>query len=149
MAVIVLLVVWLIILEIRISRMLLGRGAKDLEGTMHWVRDTLNEFLKFRDESMDYWKNVEARLKRSIQSVETIRFNPFKGTGDGGNQSFSTSFLNEKGDGVIISSLHTRDRVSVFSKPVKRFDSEFEMTEEEKAVVGKAKGAVSGPQERQ
>ncbi|OHA89123.1 MAG: hypothetical protein A2653_02825 [Candidatus Zambryskibacteria bacterium RIFCSPHIGHO2_01_FULL_43_25] len=148
MAIIILLVIWLIVLEIRLNRLLLGKDARSLENTITWVRDTLSEMLKFRDESVGYWRNVEARLKRSVQSIETVRFNPFKGTGDGGNQSFSTAFLNEKGDGVVISSLHSRDRVSVFSKPVKKFGSEFEMTQEEKGVIEQAKESVSIPQDK-
>jgi hypothetical protein len=93
----------------------------------------------FQKDSIEYFKNVEARLNRSIQAVETIRFNPFKGTGEGGNQSFSTAFVNKNGSGVVISSLYSRDRVSIFSKPLEKFESQFELTEEEKDVVVSAK----------
>ena len=86
-----------------------------------------------------YLKDVEERLKRSIQSVHTIRFNPFAGTGEGGNQSFATVFLNENGDGTIMSSLFTRDRVSVFSKGLKKFVSEHGMSDEEKEALIQAK----------
>jgi hypothetical protein len=68
-----------------------------------------------------------------------LRFNPFKGTGDGGNQSFSTAFVSEKGDGAIISSLYSRDRVSIFCKPLASFESSFELTDEEKEVLEAAK----------
>ena len=90
----------------------------------------------------EHLNDIEKRLKRSMQSVETIRFNPFKGTGDGGNQSFSTSFLNENGDGVVISSLYSRDRISLFSKPLSKFESNFELTGEEKGVIKEAKGKL-------
>jgi hypothetical protein len=86
-----------------------------------------------------YLKSVEERLKRSIQSVHTIRFNPFAGTGEGGNQSFATVFLNENGDGAVMSSLFTRDRVSVFSKSLKNFISEHGMSDEEKEALIQAK----------
>jgi hypothetical protein len=65
----------------------------------------------------EYLTTVEKRLKKSIQGVETVRFNPFKGTGAGGNQSFSTAFVNEKGDGVVLTSMYARDRISMFAKP--------------------------------
>ena len=78
-------------------------------------------------------------MKRSLQSVETVRFNPFKGSGEGGNQSFSTSFVSENGDGVVISSLYSRDRISVFSKPLSKFQSSFELTDEEKKVIEDSK----------
>ena len=85
---------------------------------------------------------MENRLQRSIQAVETIRFNPFKGTGEGGNQSFATSFLSENGDGVVISSMYSRDRVSVFSKPLAKFVSSFELMEEEKEVIANSKNQL-------
>jgi len=78
---------------------------------------------------------IEKRLRKSVQSVHTVRFNPFKGTGGGGNQSFATSFLNEEGDGVVLSSIYSRDRVSIFAKPVKKHSSEYELSEEEKEAV--------------
>jgi hypothetical protein len=77
-----------------------------------------------------------------VQAVETIRFNPFKGIGEGGSQSFSTSFLSESGKGVVISSLYSRDRVSVFSKPLDKFESTFELTPEEKDVILNSKNSL-------
>jgi hypothetical protein len=97
----------------------------------------------FQKESLAYFEEIEDRLSRSIQAVKTVRFNPFKGTGEGGNQSFSTAFINENGDGVVISSLYSRDRVSIFSKPIAEFQSEFELTEEERGVVDEAKTHIS------
>jgi hypothetical protein len=43
----------------------------------------------------------------------------------------------------VISSLYSRDRVSVFSKPLKKFESNFELTEEEKEVIGTSKTNLS------
>jgi hypothetical protein len=136
---VLILALWIFRLEMRMKNLSSGKDGKSLEDSIILIRKGLEELNHFRDESIEYLKLIEVRLKRSIQSVETIRFNPFKGTGDGGNQSFSTTLLNEKGDGVVISSLHARDHVSIFSKPIKKFQSEFEMTQEEKKVVGKAR----------
>jgi hypothetical protein len=121
----------------------MGKGGKSLEDLIVSLKKNIHELEHFRDESIEYFKLIEMRLKRSIQAVETIRFNPFKGTGSGGNQSFSTALLNEKGDGVVISSLHSRDHVSIFSKPVKKFSSDFETTTEEKNVIRDAKDNLS------
>lgn len=136
---IIVLIVWIIRLEIRLRNLLLGKDGKSLEDTIKTILGDIKDYENFKRESIQYWKNIENRLKRSIQAVETIRFNPFKGTGSGGNQSFSTTLLNEKGDGVVISSLYSREHISVFSKPIKKFSSEFEMTAEEKEVIKQAK----------
>jgi hypothetical protein len=82
-------------------------------------------------------------LSRSIQGVETIRFNAFKGTGEGGNQSFAIALLSEEGDGTVVSSLYARDRMSVFAKPVTGFTSKYEMTEEEKSVIAQVSKNVA------
>jgi len=136
---VVILTIWIIRIEVRLSKMLRGKNAKDLEDTIKTFGEEIKDLEKFKEDSIGYFKLIEMRLKRSAQAVETIRFNPFKGTGSGGNQSFATVILNERGDGVIITSLYSRDRVSVFSKPIKKFSSDFELTNEEKQVLQTAK----------
>ena len=80
---------------------------------------------------------INSKLKKSIRGVETIRFNPFPDQGS--NQSFAIGILNEENDGVVISSLYSRDRMSVFAKPVKNGKSEYELSSEEKEALVKAK----------
>lgn len=136
---VVILTIWIIRIEVRLSKILRGKDAKSLEDTIRIFGEEIKDLEKFREDSIGYMKLIELRLKRSAQAVETIRFNPFKGTGSGGNQSFATAILNEKGEGVILTSLYSRDRVSVFSKPIKKFSSEFELTDEERQVLETAK----------
>lgn len=143
LAVILLFVAMLIRLEIKIKNLLGGTNAKNVEEGMNIIRSEIKAMQDFSEKASAHFLNIEKRLRKSIQSVETVRFNPFKGTGAGGNQSFSTSFVNEHGDGVVVSSLHSRERISVFSKPLKNFSSEYEMSDEEKEVVAKAKAEVS------
>jgi len=123
----------------KMRRFLIGINADHIGGSLDYVRDELKDLKSFKIELEAYLKQVEKRLRKSIQSVHTVRFNPFKGTGGGGNQSFATAFINEEGDGVIVSSLYSREHVSVFSKPVKGHDSEFELSEEEREALVKAK----------
>ncbi|MDO8604177.1 MAG: DUF4446 family protein [bacterium] len=132
------LLVWLFILDRRMKKLLAGKDAQSLEGTIVALGNDIRALEKFQSDTTSYLTNAEERIKRSIQGVETIRFNAFKGNGEGGNQSFAIALLSENGDGTVISSLYARDRVSVFAKPVKNFTSEFEMTEEEKNAVKNA-----------
>jgi len=135
--------VWLVLTTQKINRLLGGTNAQNLEEAGALIRKEIEELKKFRIESEKYFKHVEHRLRRSVQSVETIRFNPFKGTGDGGNQSFSTAFMDERGSGAVISTLYSRERVSVFGKPIQKFASDFELTEEEKEVIESAQKKLS------
>ncbi|NQV93461.1 DUF4446 family protein [Candidatus Kaiserbacteria bacterium] len=138
----IILLVWNVRLEIKLRRLLSGKNAKSLEDTIVHIKEGHDEFNMFRKEVERYLELVEKRLVRSVQGIETIRFNPFKGTGAGGNQSFSTAFLNESGSGVVISTLYARDRMSFFSKPVINFSSPHELTDEEKETIKKAQSSM-------
>jgi len=142
-AVVVLLIIWIVRLEIRLSRLLIGKNAKTLEDSFVAITQDIKELRQFTKEMERYLGHVETRLKRSIQGVEAVRFNPFKGTGSGGNQSFSASFVNEKGDGIVLTSMYARDRISMFAKPLKAFKSEFELSDEEKESIDKSKDSLA------
>ncbi|MEX0652046.1 MAG: DUF4446 family protein [Candidatus Paceibacterota bacterium] len=133
---------WNIRLEIKVRRLLSGKNAQSLEDTIIHIHEGHDTLFAFKKDVERYLEQAEKRLNRSIQGVETIRFNPFKGIGAGGNQSFSTAFLNEAGNGVIISTLYARDRMSFFSKPVVNFASSHELTEEERETIVKAKASM-------
>ena len=141
-ALIVILIGWIVRLEMKMSKLLKGSSGKSLESSIFGALNNLEKLNNFQKEAINHFVNVEKRLNRSIQAVNTIRFNPFKGEGVGGGQSFSTSFTSENGDGVVLSSLYSRDRVSVFSKPLDKFESKFELTEEEKEVVKNSKQSL-------
>jgi len=141
------LLIWNIRIEIKFRRFLKGKDANNLEDLIVHIREGHDDLYSFRKEVEQYLKHVEVRLAQSVQGVETIRFNPFKGTGGGGNQSFSTVFLNERGNGVVISTLYARDRMSFFSKPIVRFSSTHELTDEEKEVIVKARSSMKVPKE--
>ena len=135
----IILLVLLILINRKLKRFLVGVDAQHIGDSLVNVSSDVRELQEFRVELETYLTEVERRLKKSIQSVHTVRFNPFKGTGGGGNQSFATAFINEEGDGVVVSSLYSRDHVSVFSKPVKKHGSEYELSDEEREVLEGAK----------
>ncbi|HEY4478733.1 MAG TPA: DUF4446 family protein [Candidatus Paceibacterota bacterium] len=122
----------------RLNKFLLGNKAENLDESISIINKSIKDLESFRGELEEYLAGVEKRLRRSTQSVHTVRFNPFQGVGNGGNQSFATAFINENGDGVIISSLYSREHVSIFSKPIKKGGSEYELSEEEKKAIKEA-----------
>jgi hypothetical protein len=138
-AILIFLCLWIMQLERKIRNFTRGKNGKSLEESMIMLKNGQDDLINFKKDMENYLIEVEKRLRRSTQSIETIRFNPFKGSGTGGNQSFATAFLDENGDGLIISSLYARERVSIFSKQIKKFKSEVELSEEEKKVIENAK----------
>lgn len=118
-------------------------GTENLGASLIDTKNNIGDLKKFEKEITEYLKDIEKRVSRSVQSVETVRFTPFGGGSAGGNQSFSTSFVNEAGDGIVVSGLYySRDRVSIFTKPIKGFVSEFDLTDEEKEALERGKMAL-------
>jgi hypothetical protein len=135
--VICILLVWIGLLEHRLGKVFSGGKAKDLEGVMGEISKQMKNLKETQEAINEHLVTVDNRLDKSIRRVETIRFNPFEDAGS--NQSFALSFLNDEGDGVIMSSLYARDRMSIFAKPIKAGTSEFELSVEEKEVLKKSK----------
>lgn len=129
---------FLIYLNSRLGRLLKGKNTHSIEDSLVTLAKQISELEEFRSDSEKYLTTVERRLRNAVQAVETVRFNPFKGTGAGGNQSFATAFLNENGDGLVVSSLYASDRMSIFAKPVDKMKASFDLTEEEFEVLEKA-----------
>jgi hypothetical protein len=130
-------IVWIVVTEKRLKRFFLGKKAKDLEDTIITLQSEIGKLNKAKDNIEKEISFINAKLKKSIRGLETIRFNPFPDQGS--NQSFAIGMLNEEGDGLVISSLYSRERMSIFAKPVKNGESEYELSTEEKEALKKAK----------
>jgi len=142
--VIIILFSWVIWLQNKLGKLLVGKS-KCLDDSFAILTKEITELKKFQSSAEGTFKDHNDRLKKAVTGVETIRFNPFKGDGSGGNQSFATAFLNEEKNGVIISSMYGRERMSIFSKPVKNLISEYELTGEEKEALNLAQKRILVP----
>ena len=130
-------IIWVIKTEKRLKRFFLGKKAKDLEDTILGLQEEVAKLKNRKDIIESEMVEINKKLRKSIRGLETIRFNPFPDQGS--NQSFAIGMLNEDGDGVVLSSLYSRERMSVFAKPIKNNKSEYELTEEEENAIKKAK----------
>ena len=130
-------ILWMFITEKRLKRFFLGKKAKDLEDTIVILEQEIAKLNKAKDNLEKDIILINTKLKKSIRGLETIRFNPFPDQGS--NQSFAIGMLNEEGDGVVVSSLYSRDRMSIFAKPIKNGTSSYELSTEEKEALQKAK----------
>ena len=79
---------------------------------------------------------LEAPVARSVQCIGVVRYNPFGDTG--GDQSFAVALLDQRGDGVVISSLHGRTATRFYAKPVKEGASQLTLSEEEVQAIQQA-----------
>ena len=79
---------------------------------------------------------LDRSVARSVQCVGLVRFNPFQDTG--GDQSFALALLDTGGDGVVVSSLHSRTGTRFYAKPVKGGTSHLSLSDEEVKAVQEA-----------
>ncbi len=130
-------IVWIIVTEKRLKRFFLGKKANNLEDTILSLSDNIAKLKTAKEKTEKELALINTKLKKSIRGLETVRFNPFPDQGS--NQSFAIGMVDEENNGLVISSLYSRERMSVFAKPIKNGKSEYELTNEEKEVLEKAK----------
>jgi len=111
-----------------------GKEGKNLEDLI--IKNSCD--IKDLDKEIQELYNISNKIHnlslRSVHKFGVVRFNPF---GDiGGDQSFCAAFLDGKNNGLVISSLHTKEGTRVYSKPVVKGESDkYQLTEEEKRVI--------------
>jgi len=86
-------------------------------------------------------RELEELSHRTLQKVGVIRYNPFADTG--GDQSFAIALLDSLGNGVVLSSLHSRTDTRVFAKPVQGGRSRYPLSDEEQDAIRKALAPTS------
>ncbi|MBI2109475.1 MAG: DUF4446 family protein [Parcubacteria group bacterium] len=121
----------------RLKRLFKGSSIKDLEKSLVTTEKEIASLRSFREETEKQLKHIAEKVQKGSRGIGVVRFNPF-GKKDGGNQSFSAAFVNQDGNGVVLSSLSIRDRVTIFAKPLTRNESELGLSAEEKKAVQKA-----------
>jgi len=111
-------------------------GENDIESLLTNILERTDHLNNENKEIAIAIKELFKKNSGSIRGVQSMRYNPFKD--QGGNQSFSVALVDEGGNGVIFSSLYSRERNSFFLKPVVNGGTEHELTGEEKTVLKKA-----------
>lgn len=81
-------------------------------------------------------QRLGAVLQTCTQRVVVTRFNAFENTGS--DLSFSLAMLDDHKNGVVISSIYSRNDSRVYAKPIVNGQSTYFLTEEEKEVLAKA-----------
>ena len=126
-------------LDHKIHRFTRGNSGASLEEVMRACVDSVGKIEKRNELISKHALTLDEKVSHSLRNAQTLRYKAFDANGS--NQSFSVALLNEKGNGVILSSLHSRDRMSTFAKPVVGYESSYELTEEELSVITEAKSA--------
>ena len=76
---------------------------------------------------------LKAQLQTCIQRVGMVRFNAFDDTGS--DLSFSLALLDERGNGLVVSSLYGRNESRIYAKPVLNRQSTYALSAEEQKAI--------------
>lgn len=117
------------------------RLAKSSSGSLEKVLDTLLNQIADQQKQLDKTQTIIDTIKTAsqnhIQKIGLVRFNPFEETG--GKHSFSVSLLDNLKNGLVLTSLHARDKTRWYAKQViKGTALEHKLNEEEKQAIKNA-----------
>lgn len=114
-----------------------GITKKDLKSSLVQVSKRLDQ----NDKNLkNLQKQIDAIVKQNIAHFQKhgfIRFNPYSDTG--GNQSFCLCLLDDKNDGIVITSLHSREQTRIYAKSISKGKVEGgELSKEEQQALKEA-----------
>ncbi|HIP49878.1 MAG TPA: DUF4446 family protein [Candidatus Pacebacteria bacterium] len=107
-----------------------GKKGADLEEVIVNHEKKLDCFDKEIQELFNISNTINAHSKSCLSKIGLVKFDPF---GDrSGNQSFVIALLDSKDDGLILSTLHTREGTRIYTKQINKGEPiNNELTKEE------------------
>jgi hypothetical protein len=120
----------------RLDRLTRGEEGDSIEDVIDAHLDRVQALGRGMDDLAARTRALEAASLRAFQQVGLVRYNPFEDTG--GNQSFALALLDAKGDGWVLSSLHSRTGTRVYAKAISQGRSEGALSAEESAAIRQA-----------
>ncbi|KKT73525.1 MAG: hypothetical protein UW68_C0007G0010 [Candidatus Collierbacteria bacterium GW2011_GWB1_44_6] len=114
---------WLLIITILLIRTMVHYNRLTSNVSKKDLISALNHLISVSTQNTEDIKSVFETLSREInqnkehfQKLGFKRYNPFTDTG--GDQSFTAAFLDDNGNGIMISSLHSRENTRLYAKKV-------------------------------
>ncbi len=127
------LIIWVFIISKKLKKLSAGKNSKSLESVII-ENNNLTKNIKERQIMMENSiKNLELAIAKTIQNISVVRFDAVKNSG--GLQSFAVGLTDNNKNGVVISSMYTRDHINVFAKEIINGRSKYTLTEEEKMTI--------------
>lgn len=145
LALAIILFIWNIFIHLKLRKMhqkstefFAGNDVKSIEDIIVGHSKSIKALDKDIQELYNISNQINMLAHKGLHKFGMVRFNPFKDVG--GDQSFAIAMLNSKNNGLVISSLYTREGTRVYAKAILAGESEkYPLTEEEKQVIKTAK----------
>ncbi len=112
----IILFVWISKMTSHYNRLTKGIDPKTLMNALQGIQHTLSEHERLETITKSELQKIKDAMRLHVQQVTLKRFNPFGDTG--GDQSFILALLDGNSDGVVITSLHSRENTRFYVKSV-------------------------------
>jgi len=89
---------------------------KDVAQILKSLKNRTNSLEQKVEEITSDLESLPEKLAPFIQKIGFVRYNPFGNTG--GDQSFCLCLLDERGDGILLTSLHARQQTRIYTKEI-------------------------------
>ncbi|MFA0752715.1 MAG: hypothetical protein IMHGJWDQ_000477 [Candidatus Fervidibacter sp.] len=153
-ALLLFLALWVLLLSLRLKRMVRLLNRLLPEGSERSLEQLLEQLLIQQEENRTLLALVDERVHRlhallqgCLQRVGLVRFDAFEDVA--GQQSFALALLDNRGNGVVITSLFGRTESRCYAKPVVKGNSPYRLSEEEQAAIRQAMGQSAEVREGQ
>ena len=114
-----------------------GLSGASMEDVLYNCIDKVNGVID-KNKELEYELNVAKRnMLYCIQKVGIVRYNAFDNVGS--DLSFSIALLDNNDDGVVISSLYSRETSSTYAKPITGGKSKYALSAEEIKAIDRAR----------
>lgn len=114
-----------------------GLSGVNIENLLDKCIEGVNDVAE-KNKEIEYQLNaVERNMYYCVQKVGIVRYNGFDNVGS--DLSFSIALLNKNDDGIILSSLYSRDSSCTYAKPIVGSKSKYALSAEELQALDIAK----------
>lgn len=111
-----LLAVWAVLRLRRVNRRLAALSGAASAAAVPLDADRVDRLAQQLAATAQRLEAAETNAQKAVQRIGVVRFNPFEDTGS--NQSFVLAMLDARGDGFVLSTLHSRQATRMFLKAV-------------------------------
>lgn len=106
-----------------------GLSGANIEDVLDDCIDKINGVIEKNKETEYQLNTVKRNIYYCIQKIGVVRYNAFDNVGS--DLSFSIALLNNNDDGLVLSSLYSRESSSTYAKPVTGGKSKYALSVEE------------------
>jgi hypothetical protein len=110
-----------------------GGGGDDVE-SLALLRAAQAAFAKRTDDRLD---ELERVLQHEVHRVGFLRYNSFSDVGS--DLSFTLALVNADGDGVVVTSIYSREETRTYGKSVRKFVPQQGASKEEQSAIAMAR----------